>query len=735
MRHVRILISLIVLCNIALPVAYPQEITTQGTEFWVSFMGNGYKDRYSSMFFSWHYDFTWLRIQLIISAKRDCNCTVKNPNTRYEQSFHVDANSTYLFDDIPLEEAYMELEEHGQVLNKGLIITADDTISLYCANIAEKSFDASYILPTPALGDDYLIQTYDQSFLNDFGNPYTDLHTSAFLIVAAEEGETTIDITPTVKTLDGRNANETFSIPLQKGQTYQVRSHKSNGSRDLSGTRVTARNGKKIAVFNGNNLTKVPNDGIDSDCVFEQAMPLTAWGKEFIVTASLGRDKNDIVKITSAHDNNEIRKNGTVVGTLNSGQSISFELRQSEKSCFIEASESCAVYLYNHSVGSNDGMGAPSMVWIAPTEQRINDITFSTFNYVSEHDTDIRNHYVNIIVNSDAIDNVYLDSVLLPSNSFVQVAGNPDFSFFRKEISHDVHHLSCPDGFNAHIYGFGNARGYAYMVGSKAADIAQEDEDEEEEEEYIPHDPEPINACDSIVWHDSTYYKSGNYTDTITNDLIHDIYYLDLNLTYSPKPKIHCTSPHATIFNDTIAVITNTEFFSFQYDFSIEDTLGHIDNWEFYDWHISKPSWTVEPFEKEDEPNKHFCRVYVAEPSNENVELSCTVYNHCVEDSITCSFFLKSSFFGLDEQETASADFSIVPNPNNGDMELHFENLTGKTNVKVYDMRGTLIDIIDTYNDLYSHTIHYNLKSISPSIYYFVATAKEGTIAKKVIIE
>ncbi len=725
MKHVKILISLFILCSITLPYAYSQEISTQGTEFWVSFLGNGYKDRYSSSWITWQYDFTWLRIQLIISAKHDCNCTVRNPNTSYEQTFHVNADSTYLFDDIPWEEAYLELNEYGQALNKGLFITADDTISLYCANIAERSFDASYVLPAPALGDDYIIQTYDQSTPNDIGNPYLEYHTSAFLIVATDEGETVVDITPTVKTLDGHNANETISISLRKGQTYQVRSHNENGNRDLSGTRVTARDGKKLAVFNGNNLTKTPNDGIDSDCIFEQAMPLSAWGKEFVVTASLGRNKNDIVKITSAHNNNVIRKNGVVLDTLSLGQSISFELRQSDKSCFIEASESCAVYLFNHSVDSEWGMGAPSMVWIAPVEQRINDITFSTFTYESEHETDIRDHYVNIILKSEAIESVYLDNELLPSSSFEPVTGNPNFSFIRIEISNDKHHLSCHEGFNAHIYGFGNARGYAYMAGSKANDIAQE--------QYIHHDPELVNECDSIEWHGKTYYTSGQAEDTVTDGLIHDIYHLNLNLTYSPSPKISCANGNAVIYGDTIAVITFTEFFSFQYDFFVEDTLGHIDDWETFDWHISKPSWTVEPFEKNDEPNRHYCRVYVADPSDDLVKLWCNVSNHCHQDSVV--FYLQSSFFGIDGHETVPAGFNIVPNPNNGDMELRFENLTGKTSIKVYDMRGTLIDVIDTYNDLYSNTLHYNLRPISPGIYYFVATAKEGTIAKKVIIE
>lgn len=471
MKSKKAFIIILFLLGLFDPRVFAQDISTQGTEFWVSYMGNGFKTRYDLF---GQPEFTWLRIQLIVSAKRDCNCTIKNPNTNYEQSFHVNANSTFLFDNIPWEEAYLELDEHGQSLSKALRITSDDTISVYCSNIAEVSFDASYILPTPALGDDYIIQTYNQSTSSN--NSYGRYYTSAFVIVATEEGETTIDITPSVNTLDNHNAGTEYSITLRQGEAYQVRSHNSYSSRDLSGTRVTARDCKKIAVFNGNNLTMVPSDGGDSDCIFEQAMPLTAWGKRFVVTASLGREKNDVVKITSAHDNNAILRNGTLLATLNTGESTTFELRQSDKSCFIEASQSCAVYLYNHSKDNDgwpqNGAGAPSMVWIAPIEQRINDITFSTFNYVSEHDTDIDDHYVNIIVSADDIQHVYFDNELLPASDFEAVNGTSEYYFARKRIEHDSHHMSCANGFNAHVYGFGYARGYAYLVGSNAKDLS-----------------------------------------------------------------------------------------------------------------------------------------------------------------------------------------------------------------------------------------------------------------------
>jgi PKD repeat protein len=453
----------------SLTTATAQDVTTEGKEFWVSFIGNGFKDRYTN---SGQFDFSWVRTQLIISAKRPTHCEIRNPNTAYQDSFTVEANNTYAFD-IPIEESYLDVLEYNQVLGRGLLITADDTISVYCANIAEMSFDASYVLPQQALADDYLVQTFDQS---EVSNYYSDNYTSAILIIATEDGETTVDITPKVKTLEGRPAGQEFSIVLRKGEVYQIRSNNDDyANRDLSGTRVTSRDCKKIAVFNGNNLTMVPaTGGNDSDCVFEQAMPLQAWGKQFVATGSMGRQYNDYVKITSAHDDNNISVNGQPLYTLNTGESKTFELLN--QSCFIEAQKSCAVYLYNHSRDPDgwftNGPGAPSMVWIAPIEQRINQLTFSTFSYESEHNTDIQYQFVNIIINAEDASNVTLDGELIDAAQFENVNGTDEYMYYRKQISHDVHHLTCPGGFNAHIYGYSDSRGYAYMAGSKAADLS-----------------------------------------------------------------------------------------------------------------------------------------------------------------------------------------------------------------------------------------------------------------------
>ena len=457
-KQIKLLIVITTLLFTSFGSSKAQNVSTQGKEFWVSFMTNGYRTNTADTVPA------WVKTQVLVSAKRSCSGIISNPNTNWSQEFTVSAGNITKID-IPEDIAYHDEIHNESVQPRGLKIVTTDTTSVYCTNIARNSFDASYVLPIHALADDYIIQCCEQSHTSQNFGSY---ETSAVLIVAAEDN-VTVDITPSNNTLGGHAANEEFSVELQQGQSFQMRSLIGE---DLSGTRVTARDCKKIAVFNGNTLTCVPvNMTSGHDQVFEQAMPLHSWGKKFVVTSSKNR-KRDQVKITSSVDNNQVFKNGQLLTTLNANESFTFFITSGDVSCYLETTYPAAVFLYNDTStdqNSSGTYGDPSMLWISPIEQRINEITFSTFN---DEDAEIDDHYVNIIVKTEDIADVYFDDQQISPSSFSTVHGNSDYSCTRKDISHGVHRISCVNGFNAHVYGFGYVKGYAYMVGSNASDLS-----------------------------------------------------------------------------------------------------------------------------------------------------------------------------------------------------------------------------------------------------------------------
>ena len=431
-KTVLIFVILLLFCS---KMLYAQSPSTQGKEFWVTFMKN-YEKTADSI----------TDLSLMISAKRACSGVIQNPNTGWSTPFSV-PNGGLVKIAIPTIQAYNDKSDITEA--KGLYVTSTDTISLYAANYANRSFDIANVLPVSALAYEYIVQMYS-SYAN--GGEF---------VIIADEDDTTIEITPTAKTKGGQPAGATFSITLNRGQSYQLITE--SGTADFSGTHVKSKDCKKIAVFNGNLLTKIPVNFNAGDHLFEQAIPIIYWGTKFAVTNTKLRD-SDRVRITAARNNTQIKQNGSVIATINSGQFHEFEL--SAGSCFLETSEPSCVFLYL--VGNDYGGGPegdPSMLRISPIEQKIREITFGTYET-----NEIRTQFVNIVVATSDKHTVTIDGVNIGSE-FVPLIGNPSLSYVQKNITFGSHTLRSNNGVIAHAYGLGYRESYAYSVGSAMEDL------------------------------------------------------------------------------------------------------------------------------------------------------------------------------------------------------------------------------------------------------------------------
>lgn len=461
--------------------------STSGQRFWVSFMKN-----YSGT----------SALSLLVSAQNACTGTISNPNTGWSTNFSVSANQTTKIS-IPNAQAYCGTA--GVVGNFGLLVTASDNISLYASNFQAYTYDVTDVLPEPALSTDYVVQTY------------TPLINSEFMIVATQNG-TTVKITPSKTTSDNHPAFVPYTVTLNAGQTYQVLSKVSGINGDLSGSTVQSLDASKpIAVFNGNVCTNVPSGNRWCDHVVEQAFGTHFWGRQFVITNTVGMPY-DVVKVTASADNTVLTKNGNYLTTLQANGSYEFHLSANEVACHLEATNACAVYLYvaGGEVNTHDNYrGDPSMVWMSPLEQRIQEITFSTFN-----STNITAHYVNVVVPTTSVSSVTCDGVSV-SNQFHQVASNPTYSYARLHINNGTHTLNSSQGFVAHVYGTGHCETYAYSCGSKAALLSQQMyvnnvlSTELENNNFCVYEDITFDAavnyqCDSVVWNFGDSYDNYN---------------------------------------------------------------------------------------------------------------------------------------------------------------------------------------------------------------------------------
>jgi hypothetical protein len=129
--------------------------------------------------------------------------------------------------------------------------------------------------------------------------------------------------------------------------------------------------------------------------------------------------------------------------------------------------------------------------------------------------------------------------------------------------------------------------------------------------------------------------------------------------------------------------------------------------------------------------------MFVLNHVDDTIWIRATVYNKCAPNGIPPQrYWFVCSFYGMDEDGTTSpTNFAVVPNPNNGQMQLLFERLEGKAEVKVYNMKGVLIDRFETYNSSGRLTYPYEMKTYADGMYFFIVTTKEGTASKKVVIQ
>ena len=497
---------------------------SMGTKFWLSYLRNHFRPP---------------TLTLRVSAEEACTGMVSNPNTGWNMSFSV-ADHSVTTVSIPLDKAYSPYPD--MVGDYGLLVETSDSVSLFAANYNVSSFDVTFVLPEDALSDEYVLQTY------------TPMMNAEFVIVATEDN-TVVDITPSRALQGGHPAQQTFSVTLQQGQTYLGISQYGGVLGDLSGTIIQVHDEKPVAVFNGNVCALVPSGNSYTDHLVEQAVGTNFWGRAFAITTTQSQNF-DRVRVTALRDNTEIRKNGLLLTTLQSYQTYEFEISATEGSCYLESSKPVGVYLYIAGAmqGNPQEKSDPSMIWIPPTEQKLNDITFSTF-----YSPGISEHYVNIVIPSTFVNDVTLDGVNI-GGQFTPLSGTPDLMFTRRNIANGTHRLHCEGGFIAHCYGLGYHESYGYAVGSKAVPLKELlyvngvlNTELPSDLKFCPYEPIDFSTyvnypCDSVVWDfgdGSPYVNAGETTHSFAEA---GVYNVVATLYITNGDFVMCTSLYARIW-------------------------------------------------------------------------------------------------------------------------------------------------------------------------------------------
>lgn len=489
----------ILLLLLLLPKAQSQQeypvipFATQGTDFWVAF--------------PWNFEgMTWgPKVYLAVVAERDCDLTIANERLDFHRSYHI-MRRFMAGPDTNIIELDFEWVHNVDTLVAGLSpsqqpanqpnnmcfhITTTDTVGVFAVMGSYNKHSPVNLLPTEMLRDEYVLQAYPHE-PHGGGN-------QKFAIVATEDN-TVVDIVLTDSTWVGQMPGDTVSVTLQRGQFYYLRSAYlpedyiedpsyrpqrinlpnhvigSNASvsvcryiSDLSGTRIKARDHKRIAVFSGSSIKRRD---------FEQQIPVRYAGKEYVIFPIIAdtipedarhRHNESYIRITALHNNTNLVFNGLYPVSLNANENYWAVLPSTDEPYYITANKPIVCYSLD-SVKTHDTGGYNlCLFWNKPTEYWMN--TPASFTTICSHDNNGNRYYVQPFVTHVAIktedrhnlrfDEYRIDSLYqgIPGSRFSMAHFN---HWYQLNSSHGqgTHHFSHDNG--ARFYAI-HSNGYDVM--------------------------------------------------------------------------------------------------------------------------------------------------------------------------------------------------------------------------------------------------------------------------------
>ena len=387
----------------------PEYIPSIGKDFWLTYMLNFAKE-----------DATDENLQLEVVALPSASGTISITccdGTPLVTSAALTAGVPYTYQIPEDKREKVYNTSSATIANTGLHVETSVDVTLYMRNLywsGGMSNDASTVIATPSLGTEYVVQTFSR-----------DMEHTEFVIVATQDGtHITVEFSNDMalkpdKTSTFSGAELTQTITLNKGQTYQVLGKRRTVNAYLSGTKISGD--KPFAVFNGGEKSTVPYTVHNGDHMMEQNIPISSWGKRFVVAPMHGipagswtipEEKATHIIVGAIYDETEVYVNGSSTPwvTLSAGQTSAYSgsklisLKYGDAPKIIETSKPVLVYSYMPTImtvvnPSEDEYqyGEPSNALIADVNKGVNEVQI----YCWDDPLDL--HYANVVVRQDAV--------------------------------------------------------------------------------------------------------------------------------------------------------------------------------------------------------------------------------------------------------------------------------------------------------------------------------------------
>jgi hypothetical protein len=420
--------------------------TTQGTDVWVSFGSNFFGTNEVD-----------LQIRIVALKATNVVYTFTNGNTTHSMNMAAGEVKTIVLTNEQKALVYSN-STATDISDRSLYIHSDESVSVYALNQYAATTDATNVLPVNSLGTEY----YHISYIPHY---YNSVCADGYMIVATEDGT---DI------FENGSTTPVNTSPLSRGQVYTYYS----SCQDMTGTRITSNH--PISLFTTDPQVFVPVGVGTSDNLFQQMVPVGAWGKNYMIPVThRGAER---VRIVASQDNTTITQMGGTVKTgslsnLNKGQFVELEINLAAGGCYISADKPIGVCSFMMGIlnSSLSYFGDPSIAWVPPVEQFVNSATIAPF--IPTGATNLNDHHALIVTATANRDQTTLSignaTPTALSGGTWTTGANPAYSFYNLPLTltDKSYTFANPNGLAVLGYGFGYAESYYYLAASALKDL------------------------------------------------------------------------------------------------------------------------------------------------------------------------------------------------------------------------------------------------------------------------
>jgi hypothetical protein len=278
----------ILLALLALAPAAFAQVSTQGTDFYLSF-GKIYSYGSNDLVF---------QIRIVATEAATVTLTFK-ANTALNDVFTVNAGEVYTY---PLtsdqKASVFSNTTTTSPSNNSLRIQSTAPVSVYALNQRSSMTDATNVLPVGNLGTDY----YQVSYKAMSGQ------SDGYIVIATANNTKVYEDGALMATLD---AGEVYSAYYKDA--------------DATGRHIAAST--PIAYFVTNSCVFIPAETRACDCLYQQMVPVNAWGNNFLVPVT--RRGKERVRVVASQGNTTVTQTGGTKKTDGGGGAQDPRMRRS----------------------------------------------------------------------------------------------------------------------------------------------------------------------------------------------------------------------------------------------------------------------------------------------------------------------------------------------------------------------------------------------------------------------